>query len=391
MKAVQGCSEEATTVGGEAAPNDHNDEEKSGKNGPIGPTDSSRRSFLGKVGGATAVALAAGIPLEPVFEGKHGEAEASVIHYRSNRRTINSWQYRRDTAQAEKIDVGELPDNGDLQRFTDYSGNWSKCLQHSVLGIPNPTSYQSLLYALQTGRFVDFGNVLVGNPGGTNATATLNGPQGALAFDLEGLDSHATVIPPAPSVASGQTAAEQVEHYWAALMRDVPFTDYSTSSQAAQACADLNNLLYIRSQQNIEYPYPITPQNLFRGQIVPGDGNLQGPYVSQFMMQPTFFGVQPLTQQCQRYLSVSQGGGDFMTSPSEYLAVQNGAVPNARLAFDPSYCFVRMGRDLAAYTRVDVLYQAYQVAFLVLAGIGAPANPGNPYRGSQTEHGFGTL
>src|SRR5271165_5481375 len=176
-----------------------------------------------------------------------------------------------------------------------------------------------------------------------------------------------------------------------ALMRDVPFTGYSTSSLAAQACADLNNMSYIRSQQNIEYPYPITPGNLFRGQIVPGDGNLQGPFVSQFMMQPTFFGVQPLTQQCQRYLSVSQGGGDFMTSPSEYLAVQNGAVPNARLAFDPSYCFVRMGRDLAAYTRVDVLYQAYQVAFLVLAGIGAPANPGNPYRGSQTEHGFGTL
>ena len=391
MKAVQGCSEEATTVGGEAAPNDHNDEEKSGKNGPIGPTDSSRRSFLGKVGGATAVALAAGIPLEPVFEGKHGEAEASVVPYRSNRRTNNSWQYRRDTAQAEKIDVGQLPDNGDLQRFTDYSGNWSKCLQHNVLGIPNPISYQSLLYALQTGRFSDFENILVGNPGGTNFTGTLNGPQGALAFDLEGLDSHATVIPPAPSVASAQTAAEAVEHYWGALMRDVPFTGYSTSSLAAQACADLNNMSYIRSQQNIEYPYPITPGNLFRGQIVPGDGNLQGPFVSQFMMQPTFFGVQPLTQQYQRHLSVSQGGADFMTSPSEYLAVQNGAVPSANPALDPTYCFARMGRDLAAYTHVDVLYQAYYVAFLVLAGIGAPLNPGNPYIGSRTEHGFGTL
>src|SRR5271166_3503054 len=116
MKAVQGCSEEATTVGGEAAPNDHNDKEKSGKNGPIGPANSSRRSFLGKVGGATAVALAAGIPLEPVFEGKHGEAEASVVSYRPRGRTADSFDYRKDTAQDERIDVGVLPDNGDSQR-----------------------------------------------------------------------------------------------------------------------------------------------------------------------------------------------------------------------------------------------------------------------------------
>src|SRR5271157_594961 len=365
--------------------------EDADRNNENRPADSSRRSFLGTVGGATAVALTIGIPLEPVLEGKHGQAEASVVPYGSSGRTNASWQYRDSTADANRIDVGEAPDNGDSQRFTDFSGNWSKCLKHDYLGIPNSAGWLSLVYALKTGRFSDFENILVGNPGSTNFTGTLNGPQGALAFDLEGLDSHATVIPPAPSVASGQTAAEQVEHYWAALMRDVPFTDYSTSSQAAQACADLNNLLYIRSQQNIEYPYPITPQNLFRGQIVPGDGNLQGPYVSQFMMQPTFFGVQPLTQQCQRYLSVSQGGADFMTSPSEYLAVQNGAVPSANPALDPTYCFARMGRDLAAYTHVDVLYQAYYVAFLVLAGIGAPLNPGNPYIGSRTEHGFGTL
>ena len=40
---------------------------------------------------------------------------------------------------------------------------------------------------------------------------------------------------------------------------------------------------------------------------------------------------------------------------------------------------------------MDVLYQAYFTAFLVLAGIGAPLNPGNPYNSSTTENGFGTL
>ena len=82
-------------------------------------------------------------------------------------------------------------------------------------------------------------------------------------------------------------------------MRDTNFTDYSSSSLAAQACADLNNLSYVQSH-NSQFPYPVTPQNLFRGQIVPGDGNVQGPYVSQFMIQPTMLGAQPLSQMFQR-------------------------------------------------------------------------------------------
>ena len=220
----------------------------------------------------------------------------------------------------------------------------------------------------------------------------MNGPQGALAFDLEGRDSHATnFIPPAPSVASAQTAAEQVEHYWGALLRDVNFTDYPTSSLAAQAAADMNRLSFVRSHDNTEIPYPVTPQNLFRGQFYPGDGNLQGPYISQLLLQPTFFGAQPLTQQLQRFLSISEGGSDYLTSVSEFQNVQNGFPPTGVLHFDPKYRFIRMGRDLAAYTHVDALHQAYFVATLVLLGINTPLNPGNPYNGSRTEHGFGTL
>jgi hypothetical protein len=232
----------------------------------------------------------------------------------------------------------------------------------------------------------------MGTPGGTGPNSALNGPQGSLAFDLEGRDSHATnFIPPSPSVASAQTASEQVEHYWGALLRDVHFTDYPTSSLAAQAAADMNRLSFVRSHDNNELPYPVTPQNLFRGQFFPGDGNVQGPYLSQFLIQPTFFGAQPLTQQYQRFLSVSEGGADYMTTVGEYQNVQNGVRPTGQLHFDPVFRFLRQGRDLAAYTRVDVLYQAYFVAFMFLAGLGAQLNPGNPYLGSETERGFGTL
>jgi hypothetical protein len=173
-------------------------------------------------------------------------------------------------------------------------------------------------------------------------------------------------------------------------MRDVPFDDYPNNPIAAQACADLNNLSYVRSHNSI-FPYPVTPQNLFRGQIVPGDGSVQGPYVSQFLMQPTFMGVQPITQQVVRMLSVSEGGADYLTDPAEYLRVESGFPPSFSLQYDSTFRHMRMARDLNAYTHVDALHQAYWVACLVLAEIGCPVNPGNPYNNSLTQHGFGTF
>jgi len=347
----------------------------------------SRRIFMG--GGAAAAAVAA-IPLEPLIGGKESAAEASVVSYNSHTRTEASFLYRTGTALAERIDVGEQADNGDAARFTDFSGNYSKGLMHDGLGVPDKASVQSLIHAFQTGEFSDFEKILVGTPGG-GANSRLNGPQGALALDLEGLDSHATVIPAAPSVASAQTAAEEVEHYWAALLRDVPFIEYPTNSLVAQAVADLNKLSFLKSSVNREYPFPVTPQNLFRGQVVAGDGNVQGPYISQFLVQPTMLGAQPLNQQYQTFLPASAGGSDYMTSVNEYQLIQNGGDSGRKLAFDPMFRHIRNGRDLAAYTHVDVLYQSLLIASLVLATINAPPNPGNPYNGSKTEKGFGTL
>jgi len=196
--------------------------------------------------------------------------------------------------------------------------------------------------------------------------------------------------PPGTRVISAQTAAEQVEHYWGSLLADVPFSRYASNPLVAQAVADMNGLSFLRSNNNNQFPSPVTPQNLFRGQFTPGDGNVVGPYISQFMVQPTFFGAQPISQQYQTFLPIGSGGSNYMTSVDEFQLVQNGGDSGRSLAFDPTPRFVRNGRDLAAYTHVDVLYQAYFTAFLVLAGIGAPPNPGNPYIGSQSEKAFGT-
>ena len=352
------------------------------------PPSGSRRKFLGNVSSVAVATLTAGaIGLEPLLGGKESIADASVVPYSPEGRQNKSFNYRVRTANAEKIDVGRQPDNGDATRFTDFSGSYSKASLHDGLGVPNAASWLSLKHALHSGDFEDFENIIVGTPGG-GPNSKHNGPQGALSLDLEGLDSHATVIPPAPSVTSNITAAEQVEHYWGALLGDVPFTEYPTNSLVAQAVADMNKLSFLSSSGNLEYPFPVTPANLFRGQFVPGDGNVQGPYISQFMVQPTFFGAQPLSQQYQTFLPVGGGGGDFMTSVSEYQQIQNGGASVGQLAFDPTSRCIRNGRDLAAYTHVDVLYQAYFTALLVLAGIGTPPNPGNPYIGSRTEKAF---
>ena len=353
--------------------------------------ESSRRKFISQAGIAGAATIAAAtIPLEPLFGSRKSLAAAANTNSSASNRSNDCFNYRKDMALAQKINIGPQPDNGDAATFTDFSGNYSKALLHDSLGVPNGAAFTSMRKAFSTGKTSDFANIIVGNPGG-GGNSKLNGPQGSLAFDLEGVDSHCTVIPPAPGVASAQTAAEQVEHYWGALLADVPFTEYATNALAGQAVADLNNMSFLGSAANKEFPYPVTRQNLFRGQFVPGDGNVKGPYISQFMVQPTFYGAQPLDQKYQTFLPVGGGGSDYMTSVSEYQLVQNGGDSGRPIAYDPTFRHVRNGRDLAAYTRVDVLYQAYFTAFLVLAGLGASPNPGNPYIGSLTEKAFGTL
>jgi len=150
-------------------------------------------------------------------------------------------------------------------------------------------------------------------------------------------------------------------------------------------------LSFVKGNANNQFPFPVTPDNLFRGRVFVSDGNVRGPYISQFLLKPTFYGAQELTQRYRTFLPVGGAITDFMTTPHEYQLVQNGGDSGRQLAVDQTFRFIRNGRDLAAYTHVDVLYQAYFVALLVLAGLNAPPNPGMPYIGSNTQKAFGTL
>ena len=344
----------------------------------------SRRNFV--KGAATLAAAASIVPLKPLAGGPGSTAAASTVPYQSNTRANDSFLYRRRVAQENKIDIGVLPDNGDRARYKDFSALHSKALPHNGLGVPNQSAYLTFLNALEDKSFLSLQNIIVGTPGG-GPNSKLNGPATAYAFDLEGLDSHAfTIPPPAPTVRSAQTATEEVEHYWASLLRDVPFIEYGSNALVAEAVADLNSRSFLQAGGAGQWPLPVTPQNLFRGRVFANDGNVKGPYVSQFLVQPTFFGAQKLTQKFQTFLPNQA----FLTDVGSYQAVQNGGASGEPLV-DPTARFIRNGRDFTAYTRVDGLHQAYLVAFLLLLGIKAPPNPSNPYNTSTTQKAFGTL
>jgi len=291
-----------------------------------------------------------------------------------------------------KVRAATNVNNGDEARYADKGGTYTKGLPHDNFGRVDLTAYQSLKTALSSGKFSDFQNIIMGG------TRTLNGPQGGICFCLNALDNTQfgqPQVPPAPATASDQTATELLEHYWASLLRDVAFTDYHPTNQppnpiAAAAATELG------SQPNTSYLGPrdgsgrVTPDLLFRGSF---PGETLGPYISQLFLQPTFFGSQPIGQQQVTYLPHDpiHHPNDFGTSFAEWLKIQNGIDTGLSNQVDPRLRYRRNGRDLAAFTHVDVLYQAYFTAFLVLAGINAPLNPGNPYIGSRTENGFCTF
>ncbi len=129
---------------------------------------------------------------------------------------------------------------------------------------------------------------------------------------------------------------------------------------------------------------------LFRGFTA---GDAAGPYLSQFLLKPVTFGAQAIQQQIRTVLPAS----DFLTQYTDWLDAQNGVPPRQAEQIDPTRRFIRNGRDLAWWVHMDVLFQAYFNAALILlappdqGGPAAPWSAALPYQASATQDGFGTF
>jgi hypothetical protein len=356
------------------------------------PRSGSRRKFLGNVRGvAMAAATVGAIGLEPLLGSKLSVASAADEDDRSggSERAEKAMEIRMEAAKAERrVPSPPHATNGDEERYADKCGTYTKAILQDGPGRVNLNAYHSFKTALNSGNPADFENIIMGG------ARKLTGPQGGLAFDLEGCDSQkfgsaaapfcqetVVVVPPAPALASAAYGTELIEMYWASLLRDVPFTGYPSNPVAAQAARELS--------QQPDYAGPrngghVTPDLLFRGGF---PGETVGPYISQFFITPTFFGQQPISQQQVTY----QQNVDYLADLSSWALIQNGGSTGFQNQDDPQLRFEHSGRGLSAWTHTDVLYQGYFVALLVLNTLGVPANPGNMYRNSKTQVGFATF
>lgn len=291
-------------------------------------------------------------------------------------RNESAFKIRYRAAQTQlKTDLVEHTCNGDESLYPTRIANFSKGLPHNELGEVDFDSYHMYLRALNSGNSDDFNDIPMGG------VAKLANPQATYVFDLFGKDCHNMTIEAPPSFSSAWNASEMAELYWQALTRDIPFSEYETQPLIELGTNELSSLSDFRGPK---VDGVVTTGTLFRGDT-PGD--LNGPYISQFLWMDIPFGAKIISQQYRTLAATS----DQMTSYDKWLNVQNGG-SFANPTFDPIPRYIRNGRDLSAYVQQDFSYQAPLTACLILQNFGRGAmKNSNPYLHSKTEGGFITF
>lgn len=316
-------------------------------------------------------------------------------------RANHAFKIRVEAALRERaIPIPAHTDNGDEERYANKTGSFTKGLRHNTIGEVDGDAYAALVAAIQSGRFADFESLsqFLGCPDPSRQRPLVN-PESANAFDLEGTDPGQLTMPPAPAFASAEEAAEMAELYWMALLRDVNFDDYAQHQLAQEAADDLSQLPGFRGPKE---GGRVTTATLFRDDF---PGCTTGPWSSQFLLRQTAFGAQRVDQR----IEARAPRVNYMTGFQDWLDVQNGCVPVSLLIPPDTQTplrFIRNGRDISQYVRLDVLYQAYFVAALILINgftlnettspfvFRFPFDEGNPYgpNGSTpVQAAFGTF
>ncbi len=289
--------------------------------------------------------------------------------------------------------------NGDERNVPDFAAQFSKGLEHSSLnGLLTPngaTSYETLLAALKTGSQDLFNDI------DRAGFRKLTNPQGGLTFSLEGDDSSSHRIETFPNLSSPEAAAFLIELYLMALCRDVFFSDYGTgqgTDSDGQGGSLTNNAACILNDLGAAYTGPRNQQGnvdasvLFRGSTY---GNMIGPYISQYFLCslltlpytlfPPQLGLNNLPQsvfQQMAQLRPIAGTREFGVSYSDFVAIQNGTIPQPYQASDYNATetrYISDGRDMASYVHWDVPYEEYYNALNILFCAGCKYSLASPY------------
>lgn len=363
--------------------------------------DLGRRSFIGRSGLITAGSFVIGIAGASL--GGREQVKAQNAQGKNKRTLLLEKAYNVRVLAAkvnQEIGIPPHPTNGDEDRYANKIGSDSRGLPHNKLGEVDLKAYESLVKARTSYNHDDFENVILGG------TRKLVNAQGPLAASLEGLNPVQISVPPPPNLASEERAAESIELYWQALLRDTPFHKLQNNTQDRLVLAAVEELNRLRSFKGPKENGIVTPQSLFRGSVTYVDSNdksgktakhvtppgvLVGPHISQFVLLNIPWGVQYIPPVIRTTVS----GNDFLTDYEEWLNVQNGGSPK-RASFDPIRRYISTIRDLSEFSHTPgasfygaslILGTAGNASDPLSGGIGAPFDSGNPFVKSKTQQG----
>ena len=367
----------------------------------------SRRAFIRAAStiAASSVALgtlskASAAPVEPDAnrdsEEADGDTRASSDLDRSLRRTQR--RVRIEAAQQNfELPIAAQKANGDEERYPNQIGSDTRGLPHNQLGEVDPAAWKAAIAALDARSWELLEGITLGG------TRKLVNPIGTLAASLEGENVSQVLIPPAPAIASDARAAEAVEQYWQALLRDVSYSELEQNDDAHAAAAELSKLPGYAGPR--DESGAVTARILFRGSVRYSDpsdasgrtpkhvippGVLDGPTISQFAFRDIAYG----TQRIAAVSRVPVKGQDFLIDYDEWLANQDGEAATRTIEYEATPRYLSTVRDLNEYAHGgNPLFwgAALQLAAAdggsatAPAGVGAPVSPTNPYLASKTQ------
>lgn len=258
-----------------------------------------------------------------------------------------------------------IPESLDLNRSDRHICSFSKSLPHDNKGTTDKDQFEMML----KGIFEDPSYLSEITLGGKMKLVC---PSCIHTYDILGAPKWSYKIDPHPAISSAEAAGEMIELQWMSILRDVPFGAYSTHPLVAQSIEDLNRLSDFRGPKR---DGRVTVDTLFRGN---SEGDLIGPFVSQFLYIPVKQGIGKISQ----LYGFDTPGSDFLLTRESVVRTLNGDVTPHSVSSVHRYMSTL--RDGATYVHYDEPVQAFENAVRILLARKIPFNPGSPYITSNT-------
>jgi hypothetical protein len=341
-----------------------------------------RRTFL--INGAI-FAAAAGSSLPPLHATtKTFDALKKAANFSNRKGRLLSAKRIRELASKISLDH-QVPAHINNGEELDYPfiATYTKGLKHNDLGEVDPECWNTFAKAIASGEFDDFEEIPM-------TQRPLKNPLAGLSFELLGSDPTLFEMKPAPRIDSPENSAEMGELYWESLCRDVHFEDYAKSAIILDAASSLSRFSHFKGPKTNE---GIKPSCLFRGNT---EGDLIGPYISQFLLLDIPVGVPFLPGQKAAYTlsqrtQTIQPAVNYLTEYSGWLQCNNGMHMHKVPRYSSDWRYIRNGRDLANAVHVDVPWQFAIHAAYILLNAKSPLDQGLPYVKSKMMEAFGTF